>query len=174
MQRFNHAMAKAVEEALKRLLSEKHLYQSVEVDIGFVPKIAELIHAENRPMSQPSQSVDTVAFIGITNVSQSWTFVIHSGQGKPLMLQGSVGSLIQVQLPTINTYCDTCSDSWPFNPLAEGSLCVRGNGQNEWYFLGYQCQQCKGTAIRFLVRREGLKLRLSGRDPLEVRLQLVR
>jgi lysozyme family protein len=34
MHEFTHAMAKAVEDAIKRLLSEKHLYQYVEPDLG--------------------------------------------------------------------------------------------------------------------------------------------
>ncbi len=32
---------------------------------------------------------------------------------------------------------------------------------------GYICQQCKGPAIRFLVRRKQMKLCIAGRDPIE-------
>ena len=46
-------------------------------------------------------------------------------------------------------------------------MCVLGTAESQWYFFGYQCQQCKGPAVRFMVRREGLKLRLVGRDPIE-------
>lgn len=35
------------------------------------------------------------------------------------------------------------------------------------FHLPYQCQQCKGSPVSFLVRRTGLKLSLVGRDPLE-------
>jgi hypothetical protein len=41
------------------------------------------------------------------------------------------------------------------------------NDAIQWYNLAYECQQCRGLPVRFLVRREGLKLRLCGRDPIE-------
>lgn len=75
---------------------------------------------------------------------------------------------VHFDLPTINTFCDHCETRPPFNPVADGSYLVQGLGRDEFFYLGYQCQQCKGQPIRFLVRREGLKLRLAGRYPLEV------
>jgi hypothetical protein len=42
-------------------------------------------------------------------------------------------------------------------------------GDNDQFFLlSYQCQQCKGVPVRFLVRRIKTRLQLTGRDPLEV------
>jgi hypothetical protein len=70
-------------------------------------------------------------------------------------------------LPTINTFCSTCSESPPFNPVTEESL-VNLGGDNQFFVLSYRCQQCKGMPVRFLVRRLKTKLQLTGRDPLEV------
>jgi hypothetical protein len=47
-------------------------------------------------------------------------------------------------------------------------LSVRAPGQHQWFFLAYQCQQCKGLPVHFLVARKGLKLTLAGRGPIEV------
>jgi hypothetical protein len=42
------------------------------------------------------------------------------------------------------------------------------DAQQQWFYFAYQCQNCDAPAIRYLVRRNGKKLTLSGRDPLEV------
>lgn len=77
--------------------------------------------------------------------------------------------MVPFALPSINTFCSTCDARPPFNPIDEMSSCVLEprNDLTQWYNLAYECQQCKGLPVRFLVRREGLKLRLCGRDPIE-------
>jgi hypothetical protein len=75
---------------------------------------------------------------------------------------------IEFELPTINTFCDTCQSTPPFNPIVKQSHVLYGPEQNDGYLLSYQCQQCKGPLIHFMVRRENLKLRITGRDPLEI------
>jgi len=73
---------------------------------------------------------------------------------------------VNFSLPTINTFCDTCAKSPPFNPVPESS--VYGYDQNDQFFwLSYQCQQCKGRPVRFMVRRDKIKFQLTGRDPIE-------
>lgn len=180
MHEFSHAIAKAVEEAIKRLLSEKHLYQVVEPDLGFIPDLAQRAHKQNQKQPQRftgggfGPAVLTLESIiksarGLADFS--WTPHIRLGQEakvSPVTIVGNAVSPVQFQLPTINTFCSDCQDRWPFNPVLEGAVCVIDSGQSQRYFFGYQCQQCKGTPIRFMVRREGPKLRLVGRDPIEV------
>jgi hypothetical protein len=179
MHRFAHGMAQAVAETLKRLLSEKHLYQAVEVDTAFMSAVAKQLYYEPRmspvlPMMRgvsPAKSLEDILAQGRSVAVQGWMPHVYFGRRNPEMIQAAVpgtGSPIQFYLPTINTFCDRCGDRWPFNPVSEGSLWVPGKEQDEWFYLGYQCQQCKGLVVRFLVRREGLKLRLVGRDPIEV------
>src|ERR1700743_4078 len=43
-------MKAAIQAALKQLLSEKHLYQFVKANTSFVPKMAEEIREESRPI----------------------------------------------------------------------------------------------------------------------------
>jgi hypothetical protein len=42
MHEFNH-IAEAIENAMKRLLSEKHVYQAVEPDLNFIPELAQKV-----------------------------------------------------------------------------------------------------------------------------------
>jgi len=165
-------MGKAVAGAFKQLLSEKHLYQSVEVDLTLVKGAAKIIlkdwHAGSSPvgrrLGEPLPE-DTIKLetSKVTNglwMPRETTPTTHTFSSESVF--------VGFELPTINTFCDSCKERWPFNPVTEGSYLVQGLGQDEFFYLGYQCQQCKGEAIRFLVRREGLKLRLAGRYPLEV------
>lgn len=164
-------MGKAVAKAFKQLLSEKHLYQYIEVDVSFVPKTAEEIQKGFRQVLtstgtvRPRAKIEDVIASCLAMAAQLWlpreilpTAYRFSGNSRP----------INFELPTINTFCDHCNERWPFNPVSEGSYLVQGEGQDESFHLAFQCQQCKGRPIRFLVCREVLKIRLAGRYPLEV------
>ncbi|MHC1764893.1 MAG: hypothetical protein AB9869_11420 [Verrucomicrobiia bacterium] len=181
MHEFSYPIAKAVEDAIKHLLSEKHLYQAVEPDLSFIPELAKKVHrqGQNSRMSQvfpasgkppAAPTPESIAKSARSMVEYAWTPHIRFGQdkGQFFPITGSASNPIQFQLPTINTFCSECQERWPFNPVFDGAMCVVDSGQSQRYFLGHQCQQCKGIAIRFMLRREGMKLRLVGRDPIEV------
>ncbi|HEX4265663.1 MAG TPA: hypothetical protein VH597_15110 [Verrucomicrobiae bacterium] len=163
MHEFAEPGAKAVTAALKRLLTEKHLYQYVEVDTSFLAQIAKQVGPKyGRPLTSTSPGTPLTARQGIAfNHGAS----VMAGGWMPT--EWGDGD-IKFDLPTINTYCDKCQSSPPFNPVADESYVVPHSSQNQAYLFSYQCQQCKGSPVRFLVRREGYKLRLTGRDPLEV------
>ncbi len=183
MHEFNPAIAGAVSNALKRLLSDKHLYQAVEPDLEFIPELAQKVHKQRPEMSvvllpghggtAPRRTPETIARSATEIAKGAWIPYVRPAAEKSQAITtiGNAGSPVQFELPTINSFCDTCQDRWPFNPVTEGAMCVIERGQRQLgqlYLLGYQCQQCKGIPIRFLVRRDGPKLRLTGRDPIEV------
>lgn len=165
-------MRKAVIKAFKQLLSEKHLYQYVEIDISFIPTVAEAVYKTMSPAISPdgrtvrrSTLEDAKAFcMGQTKVI--WYPNGAVANGIPGFAAGFTP--LEFELPTINTFCNECQDRPPFNPAPESSFWARWQEHDEAFLLGYQCQQCKGQPVRFLVCREGLKLRLAGRYPLEV------
>lgn len=84
-------------------------------------------------------------------------------------ITGAMRDVIMFEPPHINTYCGTCNDRPPHNPVSDhcASSILIGHEQDQWYHVAYECQQCKTIPIRFLVRREGLRLCLAGRDPIE-------
>jgi hypothetical protein len=77
-----HAIGNAVEEALKRLLSEKHLYQAVEPELSFVPELAKKIVARPHPTGRAV--VAGVAY-GVTKESLCTTSqsVLLAGKNRP-------------------------------------------------------------------------------------------
>jgi hypothetical protein len=172
MDQMRKPMAEAVETAFKQLLSKKHLYQYVEVDISFLPTVAETVHRGMSPaILSSNRTIKRSTLEDAKEFCIGQTTVIWYPRG--VTTNGIVGyssgfAPLDFELPTINTFCDKCQELPPFNPVPESSFLVCGVGQDELFLLGYKCQQCKGEPIRFLVRREGLKLRLAGRYPLEV------
>jgi hypothetical protein len=149
--------------------------------LSFIPELAQKVHKRERNSkmpqllgarvgSSPFPTPDSIAKNARAMAECAWTPHIRRGNDKPQMfpVTGATSSSIQFQMPTINTFCDGCQERWPFNPVFDGAMCVLDSGQSQRYFFGYQCQRCKGPAIRFMVRREAVKLRLVGRDPIEV------
>ena len=170
------AIGQAVTNAFKQLLSEKHFYQYTEVDLSCVSAFAKTLHDDwERSDSEPGSS-------GRYRTTSSLESLISEGEKIATNLWVPKGILwpttrgfprdtltLDFDPPTINTFCDHCDERWPFNSVAEGSCLMQGEeGEDESFYLGYQCQQCKGQPILFLVCREGLKFRLAGRYPLEV------
>ena len=172
MHRFTGSLSSAVSEAVRSLLTTKHLYQSVEVDTACISKIATEIREDQRRLGPSSSdllvSSDDPVSIGVRALSMPW---IPTAPGE--MGVNPVGSkTLPLLLPTIHTYCScvNCSGIWPHNPLPDRTLERSDNltPPNQWFYLGYQCQSCKGLPVHFLVRREGNKLKLCGRDPIEI------
>jgi len=179
MQKLEGAIATAVTKAFKQLLSEKHLYQYVEVDLRFIPELSSLIRT-GFPVTLTSSgshyrtaSIEDATAICETRVKATWC--PQSIKSETINFE-SGREPVRFELPTVNTFCGQCGDCWPFNPVPSGSYfmaCPHGgqfsfSAQNEVYLLGYQCQQCKGNLVHYLVQREVNKLRLAGRYPLEV------
>ena len=157
-----------VQSALKRLLCEKHLYQSTKVDISSLDNVTKSIKADVS-RAEPSTHSSRISYAVDQQVEEG----LKSCLNAPWMFSGrfsaaSVG-IVEIELPPINTFCTTCETLPPFNPLPFQSLFDHENmkSHDQWYTLAYQCQQCRGTPVYFLVRREGLKLSLVGRDPIE-------
>jgi hypothetical protein len=74
-------------------------------------------------------------------------------------------------LPTINTYCATCKERWPFNPVLSQSFftayTTKDCGIKQCFYLTYECQNCKRDFVSFIVSRVANKIQLSGREPIE-------
>jgi hypothetical protein len=162
---------KAIADAFKELLSAKHLYQYVQIDTAFMD---EAVKEELRQASEPSSHYIAPRFPSIAEGKKMltaefknlcWRPLFEDGEGK----KGTTSSeTVEFYLPTIHTYCDMCSARWPFDAVDEPRLPWQGVADGQCFCLPYQCQSCKGPPIWFLVSRDGLKLRLCGRDPIEV------
>lgn len=154
------SQVKLIQAAFKTLLERKHLYQSV---------IVETI-----------QSPDSVGD-PIGTVRQDFLLTVRAFNG-PWFLAGPTtvhrisphasDERLLVTPPDLKLYCTSCGRSEAFN-LVSVEDCFRHDGYSggieghQAFVLLYRCQSCKGVPEIFLVRREGLKLTNTGRDPIE-------
>lgn len=117
--------------ALKNLIEERHLYQSVKIELsGFGSQHPDL-----------------------------------SGQPWRFSNQISLGEVISIQPSDVKTFCRKCDRLEPFNFV--GATILAQGGVTTTFTLSYVCQSCKDLAEVFLIRREGARIRLCGRAPME-------
>jgi len=155
---------------LKSLLETKHLYQKVEVNI---PQIRASMR----------ESINAGILVHIDQAIDVW----ENRPLEALMTRTteniSVGNAItQVLKPTllvtnIKLFCTHCGDSEVFYPVwardvtsechdPRGNVMPRLN-QFQLFFLALQCQNCHRDPEGVLVRRDGYRLYLEGRSPIE-------
>jgi hypothetical protein len=171
-------LGRNISDAVRQLLSDKHLYQSVNVDVAFLDEVAEAHHKAERVAAASSLSpgrpgrvpeLDEIRGTLDSFLRAAW---FPSG-ARPLVDTGmdilyeNDPKVQKYPLPTVKLMCHHCGERGPFNPV--GALVETGRRErdNQWTYLSYECQNCKGEPIRFLIRRKRTKLTLSGRDPFE-------
>jgi hypothetical protein len=77
--------------------------------------------------------------------------------------------------PTIKVFCHVCQDVEPYNFEYGTDILEEFRGienretqtTEQVFAIAYQCQGCKSLPEVFMVRRQGMKLILSGRTPIE-------
>jgi hypothetical protein len=176
-----------ISAAFRKLLEEKHLYQSVEVGRSSLEAILpELLSAQKpkRAMAglalvagsgSPPLKEENFIYTGQSLLSQHpWVPNLESQNTvdaaiASVLKKGEASMTIPFALPqTVHTHCKVCKKAWPFNPvlhLGKTEYSYKSS-TDQWFFLAYMCQSCKTEPVRFLVRRHGCKLRLCGRDPM--------
>ena len=176
-QSFFEIASVAVEDAFRTLLENKHLYQSVEIATsGFAQYVDREAQKEISLQSQifpgrgSSRSKEQIleacrkkAIDGLRKMPFQMKF------GETPHQKGNLG----ITVSTIKAICQNqgCGALWPHNVCADPSWLIPASsshsGLHQIFILRYQCQACKKEPVSFLVRREGLKLTLAGRSPME-------
>ncbi|MEI8139035.1 MAG: hypothetical protein WCI03_04120 [bacterium] len=188
--RFESAVVPLIEKAFQTLLEEKHLYQSVDLAVADMSDFIEQLAQKRRKME--AQVMPSLGGGGRTSRPQSKEEIIreftHQAEGclrrlPYLMMQEKTNPLgkpdtnrvanIVVSVQTVRTFCSHqgCGGLWPHNPCHDPSVLIpaslSGTDLHQVFLLRYQCQNCKKDPVTFLVKREGLKLSLTGRSPIE-------
>jgi hypothetical protein len=154
-----------VADAFKKLLSEKHLYQSISLDLAVIKKDAEENEMER---SMPGSSRDMpskhdLIESGKKELEATW---IPETAAFSLSPSTEGHESVVFKVPSVTTYCEQCEAAWPHN--STGNIVAFGYGLNQCFLFEYQCQKCQAEFVRFQIRRAGLKIKLTGRDPIEV------
>jgi hypothetical protein len=143
-----------VTTAIKTLIEEKHLYQSLSV-----------------PTSDTYVSIKPDK-TKVTEKLPSVTQAMNAGWATEAVRPGA--DLVHLQVPDIKVYCVRCRRIEAYNSVFVieifakiGKLDLGDSETEQAFLLAYQCQSCKRTPELFLIRRRVLKLTNEGRSPIE-------
>lgn len=168
-----------VESGMKELLEKKHLYQRISVKWPD-PEVVEL------KGSRAGRGYVDVDWIVFTEDSKTLPWVVANDVFRRNYLLSNPAELIiasPIFIPivplTIKIYCHKCEEMDPFN-IVDGLdvfsdvqryghfTNIGGRADQQIFVLKYQCQNCKTRPVVFLIQRDGLKISLTGREPMEM------
>lgn len=179
-------LSELLAESFGVVLERKHLYQNFapafpEFDIVFKdlkPEIDSWLSGSvPSPGSRPIDLKKECQEVYKSSTELDWRIEDPLWKpGRPLPLPQSEVSevLISFAPPTIKVFCCVCQDIEPYNfeygkdLLEEFKDVERRKDQiTQVFAFAYRCQGCKSLPEVFMVRRQGMKLILSGRTPIE-------
>jgi len=152
IQRFPDQFVARIVGAFRTLLQEKHLYQSISVQTEDIPYAGE-----DRP--------DIAEHIQTVRLQFQGPWFLHDPETRR-----PGDNAFYFKPPDVKLYCTPCDRIEAFNLVFADDFLGRGGArfpQAQAFVLSYQCQSCKGVPEVFLVRRDGPRLTLSGRAPIE-------
>jgi hypothetical protein len=171
---------KAVVEAFKELLEAKHLYQSCEIKtdhlVAPLPKRKRL-SKKLPPMvrllaNMPDEMNRTGVKFNNLRVKMDFCSTWELAVGPAPESSDQARAIV---LPTIRILCKCDEHKQPHRATKEstesGMIVYHAKDREEQplqiFSIPYKCQSCDAEPVIFLVRREGLKLRLVGRSQFE-------
>lgn len=151
-----------VASAFKTLLESKHLYQTLH----FNPE--ELISEMQRRVESGQGEYAMLEFRALAY--GEWLandpYLAVSGIGQ-------AGSLTKLffSMPDLKLFCNQCKRAEAFNSISTREFLGLepriGYETTQVFVASFLCQSCKEIPEVFLIRREGAKLTICGRTPLE-------
>ena len=167
-------VAVVVEEKLKILLEEKHLYQSVRLSYdALVNRVSvELTNTYFPDVTNSSQ------FIADSLLNSSWHVDDPGKSRKGYIAFGDIPDLLEsleFKIAGIRTNCGNCNKVSPMNLIKATEVVSDSRSQTDFkldkdhnvYTFAFQCQNCRAGIEVFIVARKYDKLTLVGRTPME-------
>jgi hypothetical protein len=155
----------ALQVQLKTLLEEKHLYQTVAIDVV-------AIAAQTIDRAYPDRR-ERLTQVFEAYISPSWNLDRPSRPDVPPIGPLPSGAHVPlVSFPTIKLFCEGCDRTEPYKVLTaveatEAASPSKGKGTLQVFVVGYECQStCTSAPEYVMIRREGVKLSLVGRTPM--------
>jgi hypothetical protein len=161
--------SRRIEDAFRILLESKHLYQNVLVDLStYIPR-------ELKSNTSPRRITNYERW---TSYHQNnWIVINTTVPASDQSMFFNVPNSISFRPPDIKSFCSKCDRVEPYNYIGGMDFLTLGNAINEvkqynslvtqTFVLSYRCQSCELVPEVFIIRREGPKLILSGRAPIE-------
>jgi hypothetical protein len=153
--KLHQACVKAIQDGFGELLNNRHLYQHVDIDTNAI---------KDRIIKNPVLQHLT------TNVSamiEEADWLIIGSAGMPLKLHGQQ---LTINLPVVSAYCERCRGRFPSNqsPIEKSPpTMIRLNQAYQVFSIPLVCQNCRDSAVTFVIARARNRLTLVGRFPIE-------
>lgn len=169
----------AVEGAMRELVTNKLLYQKVEVDLGGLPAVLKKAGAEvtteklaelQREVSLRPWRLETRHFGDDARTAEIMQFASVGCQ--PLETAQEDRNL-HFYAPAVPLWCRVCKRETTFIAIVGSSEQGLGHpyprrserGTEQVYVITYRCEVCRSVLHAALVRREGMRLHLCGFAP---------
>ena len=165
-------MAQLIESSIAQLLSTKHIYQNIEIDLSRIKKLGDEKHTPEkleyefrlRPWLPASKNT------GYTQRERLITSTAMSGTQPTETALNDLNVLFTI--PTIETSCAKCGkfvhhDSIPYlasSPYHLNPEAVKEPRGCQTFVFDFQCVACKGAPLKFIVTRTFNKIQLCGRS----------
>lgn len=167
----------AVESAMVELLETKHLYQPTKVETARISGLISSLKSHIETVHEYPKKVEKIMVDMLRELEQldNWSFEVETHS----LMGGLTERITGVETPRfflrrVRIYCKKCRAIEPFKSGHKGfaKLFIQGDRLGEGFpgqifALPFQCQNCEGEPVWFIVRREGLKLTLVGRSQFE-------
>lgn len=163
-----------VSDQMKSLLEEKHLYQSIRLDYS---DMLNFQVGYTIPPRDPTEGVREVQQEFTRVVSAEWHPNDPAHRGPLVAYTQNIPLAIYFDVPTIKLFCEKCNRIEAFNVVSADDFLEHGKRPDKPYqsknetvqvfVVSLLCQSCKAVPDVFLIRRQGLKLTLAGRAPIE-------
>lgn len=164
-------LSAAITSTLRQLLETKHLYQSLRIEFdsntlkGALQKVGRL----QTPLAEAEISRLRGGLWHPWQLATEWK--------GPLYSQVQAGAaMLAFATPHLKLFCRVCDRVEAFNFVSVEDLLglsisndssLSHKTTTQVFAFSFLCQSCKGVPEVLLVRREGEKLVLSGRSPME-------
>ena len=168
---FLNESARIIKDSLKLLLEAKHLYQNINIDFdNLVSSICDKIDTKYNPQFK-------LKLYSIYN--NNWDIIENKNYMKRSAINTTKSSedIISLEPPDVKLFCKVCGGKEAYNLVSCLDFLTRdyikddsfrSKGKTiQIFILSYLCQSCKNVPEVFMIRREGLKIILSGRTPME-------
>jgi len=176
-----------IASTIKQLLEEKHLYQSLTIERGEFEKLISQLLSEYEADEKASGPRVRTSPLEALFKGDSYQELLNKRLS--LVLDGPWGFQSEtnslpgaeplgwnpIALPSIRISCGSSICKSSIQPHNSGFIGLQNEigsyelsdePKSQCFSLPYQCQNCKGEPLIFLVKRVGLKLAISGRSQL--------
>lgn len=169
------AAIRAIETAVKQLLEEKHLYQSVTIDFSDAVARAGTVAVNAHPMDK--QSAENARGIVSSVIAKRW--VIAGAREASDSSKSSYEAPLSFDVRPVRLFCLTCrrreryevtrAEDLTYDLYAKPLVDPPWGVADQVFVIALLCQSCKAFPEVVTIRRAASKrkLTLSGRSPME-------